>query len=496
MALERAADVLALICGGDDAPPQLVPVPAADAAPAAAAAPGALGKRRGRRLRLCLRSRAGARRQRGRAAEEQLVAQVQDFNCSGLARTADHMIMPPGVARGRVRGAGRWKGWTAEAVLRVAFLPPTQSARAAAGLFGGGAEHARRCRAVAAACIAEEQRRGLRRLREASFGHPGVEGRPLKFYIRNCMWDETQLALREHRQQVADQSVLAQHMQITWANDEGVTDADLVRPPSVLSEATAATMWAALTAGGDPLGLGLGESVWPAARHHGLLSICDGSAANRLVIKVMEAKQGEKVVRLSGLCAQHSTAAVVEAVTRRLGILSPTFAAAVTLKRGGFCRKLREEVRVLLQDRLAIATEPPELAPREAAYARGLLSECFVSEGQAAGASGARQALADTFLEFFPCSWSGGPWDVGWGAGASGGPGCLWRVCVAGWNGGWNGSSGCGLRAARGVPAGRRGAARWGEDGTGACSLGWRSRVSRARPSCASLPPWVLRQPR
>ena len=165
------------------------------------------GGGRGRRLRLCRRSRTAAERQRRNAAQAALAAQAQEFNRSGRARTSDHLITPPGVRRGRLRGSGMWKVWTPEAVLRAAFMPATQSGRAAAAAVGGaGPGHARACRDVVARCIEVQQQRGLRRLRaEAS----GSEGRPLKFLIRNCMWDETQLSLKLSGQPLADHSVLA-----------------------------------------------------------------------------------------------------------------------------------------------------------------------------------------------------------------------------------------------------------------------------------------------
>ena len=270
-----------------------------------------------------------------------------------------------------------WKVWTPEAVLRAAFMPATQSGRAAAAAVGGaGPGHARACRDVVARCIEAQQQRGLRRLRaEAS----GSEGRPLKFLIRNCMWDETQLSLKLSGQPLADHSVLAQHMQVTWCTEAGcVTDADLVRPPVVLADGTAATMWSALTCGGDPIGLALGQAVLPAAGYHGLLTTCDGSAANRLLVKHIAEQAsgaGGTTLQLACFCAQHSTGAVIEGVTRRLGILTPTFNTALSLKRASFQRRVREEIRRLLVERLVIMAELPA-APADG-HSRALLAEFF-----------------------------------------------------------------------------------------------------------------------
>ena len=402
--MERASDVLALLglpCSGDGS---------GDGA-AAPPGEGQRGRRRGRRLRLCLRSQGSAKRLARSAAQQALVAQVQNFNRSGSARTADHLIMPPGLPRVRVRGQGRWKAWTPEAVLRAAFHSPTQSARSAGSAVGGGSgSHALACRAVVARCIEEQQQRGVRRLRAESLAANSSEGPPLKFLIRNCMWDETQLSLRAGGQ-LLEQSVLAQHMQLSWVRGDGaVTDADLVRPPAVLAETTAAAMWSALTAGGDQLGLALGPAGLPAAVFHGLLSTCDGAAANRLLVKHMATQPGSatgRTMQLSCFCAQHSMGSVVELVTRHLSILSPTFQIALTMRRGSFMRDLRVEVRRLLGDRLRIVSEDHG-SQADAAFGRALLAECFVAEGQSPADCSTRKALAERFMEFFSGSWEGG----------------------------------------------------------------------------------------
>ena len=322
--------------------------------------------------------------------------------------------MPPGVPRRRLRGRGRWKSWTTEAVLAAAFQAPTQSARTAGAASGGGsAAHALACRAVAAGCIADQQTRGLRRLRTESC----AEGRPLKFFIRNCMWGETQLALLVDGRRT-DHSVMAQHMQVTWKRGDGgevggsvgaVHDADLVRPPSVLSEQTAAAMWSGLQRGGDPLGLALGLVVLLGAEFHGLLSTCDGAAANRLLVKHMASQPGaasDRTLQLACFCVQHAMASVVESVTRQLGILSPTFHLALTLRRGTFVRDLREEARRILGERLVVVPEHI-LSESDSTFGRILLSECFVAEGPGSGESQSRRTLADRFMDFFPGRWEG-----------------------------------------------------------------------------------------
>ena len=224
------------------------------------------------------------------------------------------------------------------------------------------------------------------------------------------MWDDTQLSLKVGGQ-LLDQSVLAQHMQLSWMRGDGaVADADLVRPPAVLAETTAAAMWSALTAGGDPLGLALGQAGLPAAEFHGLLSTCDGAAATRLLVKHMATQPGSaaggRTMQLSCYCVQHSMGSVVEIVTRHLGILSPTFQMALTMRRGSFMRDLRVEVRRLLGDRLRVVSEHPG-SEADAAFGRALLGECFVAEGQSPAGCSTRAALAERFMGFFPRSWDG-----------------------------------------------------------------------------------------
>ena len=113
---------------------------------------------------------------------------------------------------------------------------------------------------------------------------------------------------------------------------------------------------------------------------------------------------GGTTLQLACFCAQHSTGTVIEGVTRRLGILTPTFNTALSLKRASFQRRAREEIRRLLVERLVIMAELPAV-PADG-HSRALLAEFFVSEASDDGVTG-RQALADRFLDFFPASLEG-----------------------------------------------------------------------------------------
>lgn len=138
--------------------------------------------------RTLLQCRRGLEKKRKlKRSFRQLSEQVQRHNTDGRARTHDHLIMPPGVLRPSLAGAGQWKRWTIPAVCKAAFLPPATTLRGVQAAIGSGSHlHAARCRDVISQVIVDAQVRGLKRLcRPEAGGHHAV--------IVNNMFDETKL---------------------------------------------------------------------------------------------------------------------------------------------------------------------------------------------------------------------------------------------------------------------------------------------------------------
>lgn len=217
----------------------------------------------------------------GESSRRQLNTQMQQFNRSGSARTADHLMPVAGRPYRRVAGKGRWKVWTPEAVLKAAFADPGASQRQLQQVMGSGSgKHGSSCRQVVAQCIAERQAQGLKRQRSLSCESPRLA------YMTHVMFDETKLPLEMPRLGFRVYSTLTSHAQIcAIAADGSEFDEDVIRSPKVLRAASASCTWSALTDPKDAAGLRPGTDGWPQAEFTATLVSCDSSAVNRLVVK-------------------------------------------------------------------------------------------------------------------------------------------------------------------------------------------------------------------
>ena len=186
------------------------------------------------------RNRKLARKRKQDVQCQQMLAQLQTYNSSGMARTADHVIPCPGVSPKRQRGQGRWKSWTPEALLRVAFTPSTSTHRnmILSVSPGGSHAHAANARKVVAQVYIQHQLQQLRSL--------SMAGKPLHFMIWGQMWDETALPLvmPGFGNKPRPVSVLAKHAQITWKGSfqDVAHEEDVVQAPVAMHDKSAASM--------------------------------------------------------------------------------------------------------------------------------------------------------------------------------------------------------------------------------------------------------------
>ena len=103
-------------------------------------------------------------------------------------------------------------------------------------------------RAILAETIVAGQERGLAAIVE------GSRTRKLDFYITNNMCDETKLLFGKPISR--KRPCLAWRSQVTLSDASGnVTDLDVSRPPQILGNYTAATLWQVMGKGSDTAGL-------------------------------------------------------------------------------------------------------------------------------------------------------------------------------------------------------------------------------------------------
>lgn len=121
------------------------------------------------------RARKMAKRKRAMQATARLTTQVQRYNSGGTARTADHLMIPPGHSCPRTAGRGQWKRWTVPAVCKAAFTHAATTCRGTQAVVGSGSHsHAAQCKYVMSRIILEGQRSGWTRLLRSVHPRPAA----------------------------------------------------------------------------------------------------------------------------------------------------------------------------------------------------------------------------------------------------------------------------------------------------------------------------------
>ena len=295
--------------------------------------------------------------------------QSEHFNKTGQARTQDHQLPDAELSRKVATGKGKWKTWTPEAVLRAGFGHETATCRQVASeVEGASASHSRNARFACASAACRFQEQSCEKVAADSLA------RPLKFFIRSLMFDESSFALKVGTDPANSCSVLCSHAQWAMASPPSVAggqptirDEHVVRPPQILAPMNSATMWKTLSE--HPGGLGP-RNV--AAEHTCTLTTCDSHSANIKMLKHVDSTLPADHLFLPTLCVQHRNGNVVEQLAHLLGNLSGCFCASRVLNSRHTVQALRRRTRAALERDLVFLESEPVGVQAEWAEARSL----------------------------------------------------------------------------------------------------------------------------
>ena len=369
--------------------------------------------------RLAVRGRRGAGGAKRRASktlnrrDRRFSLHSEFLNRSGRARTADHLITAPGMKPAPVKGSAKWKVWTPAAILRAGFAQEAAAQRDIAHqIDGAGHTNSGTSRFVISSCVLGHQAASLKELRALG------KQRPLLFYVRSIMWDETTFDLKwEQGGPPVSHSILCSHAQVAYrvSEDEDVTvrdvpplhgpgirDQHVVRVPQVLPRYNAETIWQAL----GRFSGGLHDSA--SAQFSATLSSCDAHRANLKVLRKLHCRLPERHLLLINLCAQHRAANCVEALTKAVGNLTGVFCLSKVFNYRNVLVHLRKHVSKRLEQVADRVRERPLGNLREwqkaAACAGDLVRLC--KDCMEPPTSGKKHPL-DRLADFFQGPWTG-----------------------------------------------------------------------------------------
>ena len=353
------------------------------------------------------RDRAGLLRAlRTRQQHTNFQRQAAHSNQTGRHRTRD-FIMPSSGERKPAKGmgSGKWKSWTADAVLRAAFSKESMAARdVASQVDGGSAKHASDCKVFVAELAMQGQANGVDQYLREAVAAEGI----LPFALTNMLFDETELELNLPNYGQGSWSILASHSQMTFRASGQTFDVDVIRVPRAIPNKQASTMWGALS--GDLGGLWPGLSSVP-AKFRAVLTTCDAAPANIKLLKHLQAVLDNAAMLFPFLCLQHRTGNVVERITKLLSVLTGAYAVTKTLRSGAVVRRLTAYVKEVLSEKLLILDDVPPGSMGEWASGQvcarailDLVKEEQAADGQAEAESG---EIYDEFLRFLAGPWTG-----------------------------------------------------------------------------------------
>jgi hypothetical protein len=324
-----------------------------------------------------------------------------------------------------VAGAGGWKTWTEEAVLRAGFGAESASSRAIAGQIEGASHQSvRYAKFLVAAAVEEGQRSGQQQLRAKC----KEEARPLAWFIRNLMFDESSFELTMDGaggSAPVQSSVFCSHSQWSWSwsaqdqteesepagREEVVCDEHIVRPPVVLAPMNSATMWKALEQGAG--GLQPEEIQDIPASFRAFLVTADAHAANLKLLRHLDSTMDASELLCPLICCQHRTGNVVEQITGLLGNLGGCFCVSRVLNSNHALKILRRRMKATLDSKLIVLAAAPVGLHAEwatgRARAKSFVETCAAFEGYSSSSqeSGTLRAAYLKLLEFFNAPWTG-----------------------------------------------------------------------------------------
>ena len=177
--------------------------------------------------------------------------------------------------------AGSYKKWEPEAILKTSLIHLTAPARYS-GHENASPNSPSHASKVTATAVIRAQTEG-----QAAIDAKSKE-KQFAFWITNMMHDETKLPMFHlETKSMRKSSVLACHSQITFNEASGheAQDLDVIHPPRLLRQYTAAVLWSLLANGADSSGLRPCDDTIPCAKFVGFLSATDEHSVNVLLNK-------------------------------------------------------------------------------------------------------------------------------------------------------------------------------------------------------------------
>ena len=364
--------------------------------------PGVRGRGRGKNRRLVPKKKRADRRFRLHSAF---------LNSNGRARTVDHVLTAPGERPASVAGRGKWKMWTPFAILRAGFGAEASAHRDIANqIDGAGHQNSAMSRYVVSSCVIGRQAAGLQEVRQLA------TQRPLLFYIRNIMWDETTFDLRwEKGGPAVTHSILCSHAQVAYRVSEevphvpalhgpGIRDQHVMRSPQVLPRYNTETIWQALSR----LDGGFQDII--RAKLSATLTSCDAHRANLKCLRKLHCRLPEGHLLLISICAQHRAANCVEALTKAVGNLTGVFCLSKVFNYRNVLAHLRTHVRKRLEQVADRVMERPVANVRDwqeaARCAQDLVRLCKACMEPQSPEQEKKHPL-DQLVDFFQGPWTG-----------------------------------------------------------------------------------------
>ena len=349
---------------------------------------------------------------------KRLAAQTHKFNASGKAVTQDD-LMRVDCDVVAVGGSGRWKKWLPEAIQKAAFSRATlrqvalfmKDGHGPASTGKRGASSVGQTKFVCAKVIDDGTSKGLLRVRQGS-----VE-KPLDFWINAAMFDETKLWYIVKGKGYRRFSTLAWHTQVTWKDDFGTHDEDVIRAPGAMRKYNASVQWNIMT--DDPVaGILPKPGSRPLARYYGTLTIGDSHAVNKLTLKNLREEMLKPDVLMSSMCLQHPTGNTATAISQYLNVFTRTWTLAKTFGEGDFHQDLIEFAMEIFADEdeglEVVDPDSFQLAPGDfgSDFTNAIMDRCYTC-GLMAGESEDDDPtrfleVKGRFIKFFPFGWNRG----------------------------------------------------------------------------------------
>ena len=286
------------------------------------------------------------------------------------------------------KGKGKYKSWTAAAMLRCTFgmptsLPPRSdlkshkpkpspcqfSTSSTAFWFQSATNHVQRVRNAICNLYMQMQRTSIGAVRDA----------PMHFKKLHLEWDETGQLMRLRTAMLEKVRgvfpVCIQRWTCSWVLADGMSwlHEPVIVPPAVLSGSTAAELWAAMNAKG-PLKV---FEIFGGCRFGLLYLMSDRCNTNLCLINHCIRTRPPHVAVASHACNLHETHHGSKAVFLRQGYVSVMFCASNVLRSGPVYRDLLQSVRTAMRKRFRVRFTDPD--PRWKSYAEDVLRMTYLN---------------------------------------------------------------------------------------------------------------------